>query len=428
MGEQRGSSLNSEALKAIQLQAKSPLYGPFLAANLEAFMSEPGDTSPELIMMATGILTYTFNRSTNNYIQNASRSRAADFSLDQDFLPEIEKLQKSVTSDSDDIHQIAPKFAMSVAEGAAQVIMANKLFSDQRYAGTQQELARRNYGLFWGEKILASAAAIQQTPLAEIVSELSPERMPHLMRTNYAIANMVVDLSMRHDGPVHIRDQGSGFGATLAAITKELADHASAVNLDNLSMVGIETTPPYVAALQQFGHHAVSKLAEAGGRFRFTTEANPAATSETGTVSMIDGDILETVMQLPQSGSEALDVWTANYVWHRLPDIIKARLIRRAAQSENVVMLVGDLAQNASQVNRHHYNFTNNGPLNCGNIDLRTLFLGNGFGLIESGVNRLPAAINSDLAQAITDGRRDDSHLWIAYKGPKAQEYLQPSN
>lgn len=127
---------------------------------------------------------------------------------------------------------------------------------------------------------------------------------------------------------------------------------------------------------------------------------------------------------------DEITVITANYAWHRLTSVQKAKITRLFCQASNPIFIIGDLAENTSVINKRYFNLAANGPLNCGNPNLRNIF-GNWdyyYSLLDLEKQR-PASLDPRIAKRLLqDNKKNDGHLWIAHYGKHTWEALNLVN
>jgi hypothetical protein len=259
--------------------------------------------------------------------------------------------------------------------------------------------------------------------------------MPHLVISNIAIgeavAATVIEASKNHL-PVQIIDLGSGSGATLGGIVLGL-DKAREMNahVKNTSIVGIEGTVPMFNQLDDFSGVAVERLNEIseGDTFSKRHVKNPEWEMTTpNELLLICGDI-PTALQaidLTSTQSDGLTIITANYSWHRLPTMVKDRMIKTiTSKSKNTIFLIADLVENGSEVNRRYFNFRDNGLLNCGNMHLRPFLRASGVSVAELNSDTAPQSMNPALTQKIGEGVTSDAIFYVAAKGGLAKRIVE---
>lgn len=331
--------------------------------------------------------------------------------MSEKFIRVLKTMQRSMAEGIIDL--LPDDYAMSVAEGRRQAETADELLG-RAAPVIGRMLAEANYSLYFSNRTMSSGAELPEKSLDELVEGDTEEQMPHLTRTNLAIGQLVKGITEGHEGILRIIDSGSGTGATLAAIVAGASEGSRNSGLDTVSITGIESNPDFYASLQAFGEAAVTKLSEGG--------SNDAAI-----LRLVQGDILESVrtMEPLPHGKKDVTVLTGNYVWHRLPTEIKDRLVREISErSSNSIILLADLMQNASKVNRQYFNFGNNGPLNCGNIGLQQMLESHGYVVRDTAVDGVHPSIHPKLGEKIRQEAANDGRLWIAYKGSEAERLI----
>ena len=94
------------------------------------------------------------------------------------------------------------------------------------------------------------------------------------------------------------------------------------------------------------------------------------------------------------------------------------------AKCPNLIFIIADLVENASEVNRRYFNFRDNGLLNCGNSHLETLFGINGFDAYDLNPETAPSTMSEVFARKIGNGVTSDAIFKIAYTGELARKAL----
>lgn len=323
------------------------------------------------------------------------------------------------------INKIPPQFWMTELEGKLQVETADGAFSSLD-PEVQYVMAMLNYETFTGKTMLTGTACLERGLQDGLVftqwDEKDPEQaqMPHLQLSNRAMRELVRAIVERTpaDLLVQLIDLGSGTGATLAEAVLGLCDGADPVAGSQLARIhGIEGSPQFVWELQgEFSMHVRSLLDKT------------SASLYVDQFEIHEGNIpfvLEK-LGLEVSNYASMTIVTANYVFHRLATPVKARIFKYLARHcENIIFLIADLKENASEVNRGYFNFRDNGLLNTGNIGLRKLLGSAGFSVFDLNQSTAPKTMNLALAKKIGQGPTSDAFFYVAYKGVRAEQIVR---
>lgn len=348
-----------------------------------------------------------------------------------EFGQEIQVLQVNVAQGI--IKLLSEKYGMRPQEGRKQVEFADTAFSSlgQR---AQLLMAGLNYATFTGKTMLTGNALLsgsEELDLTGWTEKQMQQSMPHLVLSNMAIGQIVSALLQRGkaDELFSIIDTGSGTGCTLAGSVLGVRDAMDkGFDSTRLSLTGIEGGRKFFdEELVSFADVTISKLPDVALEktvYRKPTQHEVA----NGQFNLIYGDILESLKQLRFSKKvqNGVVVITANYVWHRLPRVVKDAMIKEITnQAPNAIFLVADLVQNASEVNRRYFNFRDNGLLNCGNVGLDDVFRFNGYRLVELNDATAPSSMDARLAQRIGQGTTSDSIFYVAYRGERVADLVE---
>ncbi|MCL2451507.1 hypothetical protein FWD20_01345 [Candidatus Saccharibacteria bacterium] len=312
--------------------------------------------------------------------------------------------------------------------------MANRVLGEAnlRFPDVAGVLADSNYSIYFNRKTMADIGITLDTTPAEInLDEF--ESMPHLVATNWAIAEMaqyICEQAATEGRRVHLLDLCSGSGSTLAAATAAI--HGSDRELSLQSVTGIDvTTPLYEQLAKDFPSRAGDKLTSLGiGTEQLVTEGD--INFQPGQLQLLNTDVVGAIKELDDKaiGSGDVVIVTANYGLHRIPLIQKRQIFTKLASIPNVVVLIGDLRQNCSEINRCHFNLANNGPLNTGNI-----YLGRTMGKLGFEQRRIlgrardgfdPSYVQDNLRENLKKKLPDDGFVLAATNGDSdfAQRYL----
>ncbi|MFN8016323.1 MAG: hypothetical protein U0R17_06935 [Acidimicrobiia bacterium] len=322
-------------------------------------------------------------------------------------------------------------YAMNVPNCVDQVIQADRAFRGDTI-GAQAAVSAANYGAIFSNTTMTTGSRIteklrgKESPYE--LDEVSYSGMTHLDSSNLIIGNTVEGI-IEHSILVHgaaqsirVFDIGSGHGATLAAIMHSVASRIKGP-LPLLAFTGIEATPVFYKELCEFMKGPFG--AACVDLDLNLTDSSDNCISQFGEINLVQGDVSEAIrnmVQLPLHKPSETTVVVANYAFHRLPSDKKNEIIKKFADQENVIFVIGDLMQNTSFINARHFNLAINGPLNTGNRSLIQHLAQNGFQVIDP-ADGIPLAVDQRLGKNIVGDSIDplkDGHLFIAVKGERA--------
>lgn len=322
------------------------------------------------------------------------------------------------------IHMLPAQYAMTESEGRQQVELANRQLSNVP-AEVGNVLAAANYSLYFSAHTMANGEDLLRTGIDDVVESEEQEKMPHLTRTNLAIGQLLAHIGSQMEGRLTVIDSGAGTGATLSAGISALNE---GFEYPETSILAIEPNPDFFAELQDLANRIIPRIRAINHNYRLLTLEGGALDAGTNTLALANTSLEQAVKNLvvPQpSDKNDLTVVTANYVWHRLPAPVKSQVISEISQrSTNSMFLIADLMQNGSEVNRRYFNFGNNGPLNCGNLDLKHIFHGQGYEVRKLGHDFTPSTVHPKLVEKISQEADNDGHLWVACKGSEAERLV----
>jgi len=419
---------------AVDKATKSVIYGGLVQQYLKAALSVVQDgkvesaVEPDQVGVATAV----------DFLARAAARTEAEYGKNRpdvldspEFRQEIQRLQVNVAQGI--IELLSARYGMRPQEGRNQVEYADTAFSSlgQR---AQLLMAGLNYATFTGKTMLTGNALLagsEEHDLTGWTEKQMQQSMPHLVLSNMAIGQIVSALLQRGKAGelFSIVDTGSGTGCTLAGSVLGVRDAMDkGFDSTRLSITGIEGGRKFFdEELAPFADVAIGKLPEVA--LDKTVHRKPTQHEvANGQFNLMYGDILESLKQLRFSKEvqNGIVVITANYVWHRLPRVVKDAMIKEITnQAPNAIFLVADLVQNASEVNRRYFNFRDNGLLNCGNVGLDEVFRFNGYRLIELNDATAPGSMDSRLAEQIGQGTTSDSIFYIAYRGERAADLVE---
>lgn len=302
--------------------------------------------------------------------------------------------------------------------------------------GVEQILAALNYEIYFRPQTMAGHARILAESPEIAATEKGLAEMPHLSVTNWSIGQGVQhvyeQMAQQSRGNLYLLDMCSGTAATLAASVNRLSvAQSDGVDMgDNrLGVLGFEATPAFFEQMRvDFLPTAQPKLDKLGVKKTDLTDTDHFHHQpRTGEITLVEGDVVEAIegLDFSEISPDDVVVATANYGFHRLPAARKVEIMKSLSRAENSIMLVGDLRQNGSAVNRGYFNLANNGPLNAGNIDLEMHMRLRGYEARTVGVkgfepNYVAPILRSRLAQEL----HNDGFVTIAAKGQRAAELV----
>lgn len=395
------------------------IYGPVVASNLELMRQDEVD--PDLALRAAKTLANLTVRSEAFYKDDSDNYRPPNNYYTHDFQDALRVLQAKMANGGKIQGAALPvELAMTKSEGIEQVTAANTRLNEED-SEVARLLADNNYSLYFTDSTMASAS---DTRLEDVIESESYEAMPHLSRSNYVVGQLAGHIVKHAQGRVSIIDTGSGSAATLARTIEGISD---VTDFEGVSLSSVESNAGYHARLKDFTIDAMLKITGITPGFRFESSSSRDLSEMLNSFSLNHEDIADyftNLKGLPNS-SHDINLVTANFVWHRLPTKIKERIIGKVDHlSSNSIFLIGDLRQNGSDLNRRYFNFGNNGPLNCGNMDLEHILAKYGYQTIKLGRDELPIQIHPKLLESISQGEADDTHFWVAYKGEEAERVI----
>lgn len=316
---------------------------------------------------------------------------------------------------------------VSYQNSVRQVERADNAFYDLP-SSVQAALADINYGAFFKPQTMASAKrTLDNREIAKLLETGGQEAMPHLTVTNWAIGQTLAGIYERaatlQVPRIRIFDVGSGQGATIAAVTNSIAKVESSYK-PLLSITGLETTRGFYGDLAAFAENDPAAKSLGLEPVRYDPNSGESI-SEPGKLTLVKSDAvsaLKGVDMLPDSDN--LTIVTANYSFHRLGRREKMEILDTLGHVPNIIFVVGDLAMNASPVNRKYFNLGVNGPLNAGNLYLDGTFQSFGYDVLNLD-DLKPKSLDSRIAKRLSDDDKNkDGHLWVAHRGALAAAAL----
>jgi hypothetical protein len=406
---------------------REPIYGPVIATNMNHLRSN--NVEPQLALAAIGILQHAAIHSANNYYTRVFEESAQ---VEKHvFLQALGRTQAMMADGT--INKGAwmpPEFGMLPTEGLAQVNTAQKLLSGQAQI-VGRLLSDANYENYFTFRTMADGKTLLDTTISDLVERKDEEQMPHVIRTNYAMGQLVAGLVEASRGRVTLIDNGAGTGGTSAAIVSalnELADRKGIDVYDRLSLHAVESSFGFYRLYADLAQLILPTIEYRNSKFKLDAPEDKNITDDENVYHMIHDDITAVIdgLETLPAAKKDMTIVAANYIWHRLPDMAKARMIQKIGKlSPNSIFLVADLTQNASAVNRHYFNFGNNGILNCGNVDLQNLFEGADYKVKLVGQDINPSSVHPTLLRRLSDENRNDGFFWVAYKGDEAERAVR---
>ena len=325
---------------------------------------------------------------------------------------------------------LSREHALTRAEARGQVMRADHTLG---LAGRDVQflLSALNYGTVFNAKTMANAARTLATPPEVAASLKDLEAMPHLVVSNWALAQITQHLyeqtARQPSGALHIVDMCAGTGATSAATINRLGlAQANGHDLDSshLSLTAIEGTPEFYQQLNEdFLVQASDQLAALGlTTKKFDNKFQP------GSARIIESDVTSTIegLDFANLGHGDVIVGLANYGIHRLPSAQDEVIIKAFAQAENAILAFGDLWENGSIVNRY-FNLMNNGILNAGNVGLRERQRKHDFMTATVAQDYHPTYIDRALRTRLKSELSNDGFVSIAVKGQRAIDLIVAS-
>jgi hypothetical protein len=327
---------------------------------------------------------------------------------------------------------------MTVEQGKNQVQRADRVLASVS-SDAERIMAAINYAYFKPGTMAGAARTLAASP-EEIANKTELEAMPHLTVANWVLAQVTQRLfeqmSQRPEGRMHIVDMCSGTGATLAAITNRLGIASLkgyGLGSERLGITGYEASPAFFDQLANSFYPSVQPQLRGLGINSAVLAPQVELSDElhSGTIQLAEGDVVGGVKSLDFSkmGKNDLLVGTANYGFHRLASRDKRLIASRLAKAKNSVIIVGDLRQNGSAVNRGYFNLGMNGPLNAGNLWLESALEAEQYRTVTLGKNTFaPGFVDKPLMNRLGKLLNDDGFVTIAFKGQLAGELLFKSS
>ena len=293
-------------------------------------------------------------------------------------------------------------------------------------------IASGNYQT-WGPEMMADI----KTTLAGLSDPNKPkdfESMPWLQLTNESSSLVLGEVNkylLGKKGALHVFELGAGTGPGIATMLRQLAISKGAkgegLGADRISFTAIETTPQFGDAISRYmlDENTIVMLKELGLTFDDATD--DFMELQRGEARLIRGDILGSLAKGDYSEVQHDDICyvNLNYVAHRIPMLQKAEIIDEFTKmSDNTIVVVSDLWENSSEVNRGYFDLSTNGPLNAGNIGLENLLRDKGFTVLTLTKDFRPDYISEDILNQVATQLENDGKVVIAYRGSKAAEAL----
>lgn len=413
---------NIKYKKAMRAAPDLSLYGPYFSAmvNHAAEMVEQGLVDdPQITGRALGIVAELYTRANRRYDRKPWPKKV------------LKEHQYNVLHGI--LKPVEEKYRTTRAEGIRQVRAANALLTGE-VDGVESEISRYNYGgCFFGKGTMADASrTLLRGDSDDLIENNDHSAMPHLSISNYVIGQTIASIMKfakeRDDVKVRVFDYGSGHGATLAAIFRSINRFGAVMDPSRVAFTAIETTKPFFDTLLNFARNKRKGAPSIGLKVSKARNGSDDF-SRFGFLTAVYGDAPAAFKRLNKKGMGGKDeiiVLDANYVNHRIPDDKKAEILGSVRDCENVVIAFGDLIRNTSIINRGLFNRGANGPVNCGNEQLRELLEAEGFEIIDLAREK-PELLEDSLADRMVHDDIDpdkDGHAWIAVRGALARESL----
>jgi hypothetical protein len=307
-----------------------------------------------------------------------------------------------------------PERAWVTAEqGGCQAERANRALAGVGPL-VRMEIVALNYGAVFTNDTMANASlTLHRNDIRELTTTSSVEAMPHLTVANYGIGQSVatfVNNAMSMGRKARIIEIGSGPGGTLAAVIDSICQDAPTIGPSNLSIIALEATPEFYEQLTTF-----AKSDDGARRLNLSVacaNAQGAEIGRAGTLTAVYGDALEAIRNaIWVNDDDAINVVTANYSLHRMPMNAKREMFGLLRRLPHVALLIGDLWDNSSELNRKYFDLAVNGPLNPGNVGLMEVLRSNAFHVIDSS-HQIPAGVNPILSRRL-DAPERDAHFTV---------------
>ncbi len=428
------------------------LYGGIVTNYLEKAIAE-AEASPELIAAGINVLAINAVRSELGFagdqqtcVENIAMIRESGGKVDDEsemagcplvdvlhfepFLRAHAQLKERIARG--EIGLMSWAFVFDIYTSAAQVIVADRLFGELPVE-VQRLMSSWNYGSFNAKTMRTGAALLSDPNLGNLTAWTErglQEGMPHLTLSNMGIGALLSKLmgTMEAEERLNIINMGAGTGATSAALAMGMEDAVQNRGFQPgavpISLTDIEGSPSFFEVLRDFAPALTEKLGKSEIALPVSVhgEKNEEKISvEAEGYNLLYGDILTVLksLEFQKVDENTITVVTANYVWHRLPTVVKRELISYIAEKfPNSMFMIADLVQNGSAVNRGYYNFRDNGLLNCGNIGLKELLEEQGYLVVPMDDYTGEASLG-ELGKRLGQGATSDSIFYVAVRGPK---------
>lgn len=394
------------------------VYGPFLEAMIEIGVDKIKDGSFDPDSIETALCTAA------GCYYWADKDYAGQGCVLTD--EQLTRHQANVLNGT--IELVPAEATVSDEASIRQVKTADDSLSHNR-SEVQAVLAALNYGIFFRPQTMASATrTLDRRQIDDLLTSLgsTQEAMPHLTVSNWGIGQTfagVYSYAARSNGKLRIRhfDIGSGHGATLAAIINCVSNLEDIDNRPGLAMTALEATPEFYQELVQFTNRPEG-VASIGLESVSHSRQVGIQISEFGALTTVRADAVTALKNMDHSffsREDEITIITANYSWHRLNSSQKFQILKLFYQAPNPIFIIGDLAQNTSVINKRYFNLGANGPLNCGNRNLKNMFGNWGYYYAQVDLEKeKPASLDPRIARRLLqDHRGNDGHLWVAHRG-----------
>lgn len=351
------------------------------------------------------------------------------FRASKDFREHLSVIQSSIRTDGD-VQLLSEDIETAQEFGAYQTGFASKILVQPGHEHVAPWLAKNGYGQI-GESVMPSGIAILGKNLKEL-NEDSHE-LP-LSFSNTVLANILFQLLLKRKPrqQTHIIDLGSGRGMALAHAI--LAATEAFGKSGKPRFTGIEICDPlHESLIQDFAPQTLLKIQALYDAGTVTVNTDIRKIGDTRRAfSLLHGDILDLIPTVLRSSErdDEIDIIMSSYTLMRLPSTDQNDLFRDISKfSDNSIILIADLKENASDFNRKAANLCGPlGPLNCGNRFLEYNLAQNGFRVVPvNGANaaNFVGAENKHLITGIEKHNKDDGMLLVAYRGSQAAAMVE---
>lgn len=424
----QGAKPSTEHVAQLFNGVQDSIYGHILASAVD-LLSQDG-TEPEKALEIADITAGLAAHSSDIYRANEEGARpvsSTDIDRNPEFVDGLADLQEEMVLRGS--FKFMPfDWGFTAGEGRQQVIKADRALGNAGHdVGTW--LANFNYDYFTGSS-MANGQDLLHATIDEVMARQGTEKMPHLMRSNWAIGQIVSHIAARREGKLNILDIGSGTGGTVAAIVSGLKE---AGQFEGVSIRAIEPHPGFVGQLKTFTPEIMAAIHEVDPDFRYVDDED-AKQVESGSFGIIHANMLDAVDMLKgmPNGPKDVTVITSNYAQHRIPTLYKKLFLQKLERNlgqagrkdVNVAALVFDLWANGSNFNRLSANFWPNGIFNTGNLITPIVFREAGYVGRNLTSFNVPPTVGSMLVKRLVQDSGDDGKSFMAHKGAEIDRVM----